>query len=106
MNETEQHCISTGGVENNGEILARDMLLTRDGVDYSITVAVQKYLEQLALEDEKYPLPEEARGDDSRIYILPDVTNVDQVCQELARHPLEELAPYITPQAPADEQTE
>ncbi len=86
-------CEGFGECTIEDKVLARDILLVRDGQSYSITVCTQEYL--------NLPKPD-GSPDADKLYLMADVTSVEKVCQELTPKPLEELSPFLTPQTNSD----
>ncbi len=86
MSIKEIDCVSVGRNEFEGQIFARDILISTLNGNYIISVCTEGYNE---LSNEE---------NDEPCYVVSDIEDMKKICQELSTKSLEELAPFLTPQ--------
>lgn len=95
---SQTECEEIGVVEKDGQVLARDMKIVRGGRTYTIGVADNSYLDYLRTLNEEIANPD-GRYDD-QLLPLPDISDPDKICNELARIADRTLQPFVTEQLP------
>lgn len=81
--------------DNRGLVWTRSIFFNRDGETYSIRVATPDALAEIKRLNEGFD-PDE--GVDENVFVLKDVSDLDQICQQLRTLPILTLAPYVTKQ--------
>lgn len=80
----QEKCIGVGINSIEDRIVARDISFIRDGRSYIISVCTDEFEKLL-----------NGNGDREPYLVLGDISDIDEVCRQLAQKDLEELSPYL-----------
>lgn len=84
--------IVVGHVEKKGRVIAMDILMSKGGKNYTITVGTDEYIKDLS---------GGSQDKNALIYPVDDTTDVSTLRQKIMQAPLEEIGSFLLPQEEA-----
>lgn len=95
LNNIQSECYQIARIEDEGEVLLRELIIKRGGKDYAIRVTTPSFLDELKRKNSL--LDPDLRADDNAL-ALPNIESVEEICRRISRFPLSELKPYLREQ--------
>lgn len=93
--EERKPCFGIGIVEKEGQIMARDVMLEREGRKFVISVGTPSYMVDLETHRKSLDLPVPGQAE---VMVMQDVASIEDICNQLSQIPTDRLQPYLTEQ--------